>query len=260
MLRHTFVIAKHEDITIQITNMKNIFITAISFLVLFSSCREIFAKRIRGNGRISTQTHSVNQFTSIEVSGNIDVYAKQDSATSVKVDADENLQEYVDIYNDGSVLRIRPKEGYNLRPSRQIKVYVSNPSYSKFGASGACDIFSEGKITSSSEISFDLSGSCNATMELNAPKISSDLSGACGLKLKGETKDFSVHGSGSTDIKCMDLIAENVEVDISGAGDAEVYASTKLNVEVSGAGDVKYKGNAAVNERRSGAGSIRKID
>jgi hypothetical protein len=240
--------------------MNRIFVLAIPALLLLSSCHEIFAKRIRGNGNIITQSRSAGSFNSIDVSGNIDVYARQDSSSSIKVETDENLQEYIDIYNEGEVLHIRPKEGYNLKSGRKIKVYVSAKDYKEFQASGACDIVGEGKITSSSDINFDLSGSCDVTMELQASKISSKLSGACSIKLKGETKDFSVDGSGSTDIKCMDLLAENVNVDISGAGDAEVYASTKLNVDVSGAGDIKYKGNAAVTEHRSGAGSIRKVE
>src|SRR5438552_2886286 len=180
--------------------MRQFFLVAVSSLVLFSSCREIFAKRIRGNGNITTQTRSAGQFNGIDVSGSIDVYVRQDSSSSVKVEADDNLQQYVETISDGSVLRIKTEEGYNLRSSRQIKVYVSGPSFKSFEASGACNIYSQGAITSS-ELDYDLSGSCDATMDVNAPKISVEASGACTLKLKGKTKDFHVRGSGSTDIK-----------------------------------------------------------
>jgi Putative auto-transporter adhesin, head GIN domain len=78
--------------------------------------------------------------------------------------------------------------------------------------------------------------------------------------LKGETKDFSADGSGSTDIKCFELLAENTNVELSGAGDAQVFASVKLDVQVSGAADVKYKGNAAVTKEISGAGSVKKVE
>src|SRR6266487_5495323 len=224
--------------------MRSIFIIAVSSLLLFSSCREIFAKRIRGNGNITTQARSAGQFNSVDVSGSIDVYVKQDSSSSIKVEADENLQQYIETIDDGNVLRIKTEEGYNLRSSRQIKVYVSSAVFKRFEASGACDIFSEGKISSSSDIDLGLSGSCEVTMDINAPKVSADVSGTCTVKLKGETKDFKLQGSGSTDVKCFDLIAENVDLDISGAGDAEVYASSKLSGSISGAADVHYKGAA----------------
>jgi hypothetical protein len=235
-----------------------LFLAAVSTM-LFTSCREVFAKRIRGNGNITTQTRSAGQFNSVEVSGSINVYAKQDSSSAIRVEADENLQQYVEIRNDGDVLRIRSQEGYNLKPSRQIKVYVSSSAFKKFQASGACDLFSEGKITSPSEVDYDLSGSCDVTMDVNAPKISVNASGACSVKLNGQTKDFRVQGSGSTDIKSFDLLAENVDLDISGAGDAEIYASVKISGTISGAASVRYKGAAQTDIHTSGATSVSKV-
>jgi hypothetical protein len=240
--------------------MRQIFIVAVSSLLLFSSCREIFARRIRGNGNIITQTRSAGQFNSIDVSGSIDVYVKQDSTTSIKVEADENLQQYIETIDDGGVLRIRTEQGFNLNSSRQIKVYVSSATFAKFEASGACNIFSEGNVKSSSDIGVDLSGSCDATLDITSPKIRADLSGACTVKLKGQTKDFKIQGSGSTSLKCFDLLAENVDLDISGAGDAEVYASVKLTGDISGSADVHYKGAAQTDIHTSGASSVKKAD
>src|ERR1043165_8078495 len=97
---------------LKILNMRQIFIVAASLLLLFSSCRQIFAKRIRGNGNITTQTRAAGSFNSIEVSGSIDVYVKQDLCSSVKVEADDNLQQYIETIDDGGVLRIKTEEGY----------------------------------------------------------------------------------------------------------------------------------------------------
>jgi hypothetical protein len=176
------------------------------------------------------------------------------------VEADDNLQQYVETFRDGDVLRIKTEEGYNLKPSKQIKVYVSSAMFKKFEASGACDIFSEGKISSTSDIDVDLSGSCDVTLEISAPKITADVSGACSVKLKGDTKEFRIQGSGSTDIKCFDLVADKVDLDISGAGDAEVYANVKLSGDISGAASVNYKGAAQTDIHTSGATSVKKVD
>jgi len=240
--------------------MRNIILAALSSLVLFSSCREIFAKRIRGNGNIVTQSRSTGEFNSIRVSGNIDIYASQDSTESVKVETDENLQEYVEIINDGKVLRIHTKEGYNPRPSKTIKVYVSSNEFKSFDASGSCDMYSQGQISSTDALDFHASGSCKINMDVNAPKVSAHVTGACDVILKGETKDFNVDGSGSTDIRCFDLKADNVDLDISGSGDAEIFANSTLKGSASGAADIKYKGSAQPNVSTSGAVSIKKAD
>src|SRR5215212_9975907 len=98
--------------------MRNIVLTALASLVLFTSCREVFAKRIRGNGNVVTQARESGTFNSIHVSGSIDIYASQDSTTSVKVETDENLQPFIEVINDGGTLRIQTRAGYNPRPSR----------------------------------------------------------------------------------------------------------------------------------------------
>lgn len=240
--------------------MRQITIVAASALLLFTSCREIFAKRVRGNGNVVTQNRSAGQFNSIDVGGSIDVYVKQDSTSSIKVETDDNLQQFVETIEDGGVLRIKTTMGYNLNPSRAIKVYVSAASFKSLEASGACNIVGDGTIKSASTIEFGLSGSCNATVNVEAPKVSVDASGACTISLKGATKDFNVQGSGSTDVKCFDLMAENVYLDLSGAGDAEVYASVKLNGSLSGSADVSYKGAAQTDVSTSGASSVKKVN
>jgi len=240
--------------------MKQLFLVAVSVLLLASSCREIFARRIRGNGNITTQTRSAGQFDGIDVSGSIEVHVKQDSAVSIKIEADENLQQYIETIDEGNVLRIRTQSGYNLNPSRKIKVYVSSAAFKSFDASGACDIFSDGKITNSSNADIGMSGACGATLDINAPKISADVSGSCTLSLKGETKDFKIQGSGSTTLKCYDLMADNVDLDISGAGDVEVYANSKLTGSISGAADVHYKGSAQTDIHTSGASSVNRTN
>lgn len=240
--------------------MKRFFVLSVLLVIIFSSCDQMFGKRIHGNGHIKTETRTALDFNSIDVSGSIDVIIRHDSVRSIKIETDENLLEYVQVIDEGDKLVIHTERGFRLNTTKGIKVYISSPIFRYLEASGACNYFSENKISSSEKISFDLSGSCDVKVELDAPAVEADLSGACSVQLKGKTKDLRVEGSGSSDFKCMELLAENVEVDISGSGYAEVYASVKLDVSVSGSGDIKYKGNATVSQHVSGAGSVKKVD
>lgn len=239
--------------------MKNVFFIALAASFIMASC-DITGERIKGNGNIKTESRQLGQFNSIDASGIADVYVKQDSAFSVRVETDENLLPYILIENKNGMLYIHHKDHTNLKPTKSIKVYVSGPSFSRFEGSGACNYYTENQLTSTESFSFGLSGASDVKMELKAPRIEAGLSGAGTLTLKGETKDLRIQGSGSTDIKCFEMMAENTSVKMSGAGDAEVFASVKLDVQVSGAADVKYKGNAAVSQHISGAGSIQKVN
>jgi hypothetical protein len=240
--------------------MKKLFLLALAAIIVFFSCRDVFGKRIRGNGQLKTQERATIDFSMVDVSGAMDLYLSHGPAHAVKVETDENLLEFIETIFKDNTLIIRPEKGFNLKPRNTIKVYVTSPVFTRLEASGACDIYSENKILSDSEINIDMSGSCKADVELNAPKVSADVSGACQLLLRGETKDFSVDGTGSTKIHAMELMAENVDIEIAGAGSAEVFASVSLNVNISGAASVKYKGNPQVNQKVSGAGSVKKVD
>ena len=218
-------------------------------------------KGINGSGNIVTQSRTTENFNSIDVSGAINVYVKQDSVQrNIKVETDDNLQEYIDIHEDNGVLYISQRDNYSLDPSKKIKVYVSATYFKRFSISGASNIYSENKLVSSETLDIDMSGASEIKLDVKAPRINADITGASSVMISGETKDFNVEGSGASDIKSFDLMTENTTLDISGACSAEVFASVKLDVEASGASGIKYKGNAAVNQDVSGASSVKKVD
>ncbi len=218
-------------------------------------------KGINGSGNIVTQSRTTENFNSVDVSGAINVYVKQDSAQqTIKVETDDNLQEYIDIHEDNGVLYISQRDNYSLDPSKKIKVYVSATYFKRFNISGASNIYSENKLVSSETLDIDMSGASEIKLDVKAPRINADITGASSVMISGETKDFNVEGSGASDIKSFDLMTENTTLDISGACSAEVFASVKLDVEASGASGIKYKGNAAVNQDVSGASSVKKVD
>jgi hypothetical protein len=237
--------------------MKQYFFVLALSAFLVSSCEFTGRKQIRGNGDIKTEARTEQGFQSFEISGAFKVYVKQDSAYSIKVEADANLMEYIEIYTDKNTLVVNPKNGYNLRPTSSVKVYISSPRFRVFDVSGASHIYSEGRIYSADELFVNLSGASSAEMDIKSPKVVIEVSGASTARLTGETKDLDVDGSGASHSKCFGLMSENADVDLSGASGAEVFALVKLNASASGVSHVKYKGNATVTHDVSGAGSVR---
>ena len=64
--------------------------------------------------------------------------------------------------------------------------------------------------------------------------------------------------SGSGDVKATELDAAEVNVTISGSGDAQVHAEQSIVVSIAGSGDVSYSGSPAVSQAVAGWGSVRK--
>jgi hypothetical protein len=240
--------------------MKKLALFSLVILVFASSCREIAGRRVKGSGNIKTENRSETGFNSIDVSGAIDVYIKQDSTTSVKVEADDNILEYIEVHIDGSTLEIYTENNIRLKPSHKIKVYVSNSEYKDLQVSGASSIHSENEITSPGGLHIDIAGASEGRLEVNAPKVSVDLTGASNANIKGKTKDFEGSASGASEIRGFDLLTENADVNASGASNIEIYASIKIDGQASGASSVNYKGNAQSSVEKSGASSVNKKD
>ena len=228
-------------------------------LFLLSSCRYFGGEHISGDGHIVSQQKSISGFTNVDVSGGIKVHVRQDAASSVKVETDQNLMEYLDIFTEGNTLVIKERNGFNLDPTKDIIVYVSAPVFKDIEVSGSCDIIGDGPITGSEELGVHVSGSGDIIMQVAVPKVTAEISGSGSINLKGQATDFSAHVSGSGDVKCFDLITDNTELDLSGASEVEVTANKHLNIEASGSSSVEYKGAASVSQDISGAGSVKKV-
>ena len=236
-------------------------IIALFTLVIFvGGCREIAGRRVKGSGHVITENRTASGFNNVDVSGDIDVYVKQDPVSSVKVEADDNILEYIEVHVEGSTLEIYTENNIRLRPTNKIKVYISNAQYKEIQVSGASSVRCENEITSADVLEVGLSGASEGRLELNAPKISVSLTGASNASIKGKTKDFEGSASGASKIRGFDLLSENANVDASGASHIEIYASVKIDGEASGASSVNYKGNAQSNVGKSGASSVNKKD
>ena len=241
--------------------MRKVILLVSIVLVCLISCRFGGGKRIKGNGNVISKEVNRGDFTKVEQKGSFDVYLSNAASTSVKIEAEENLIEYIETFVDNNTLVIRTKEGYSLRPDRDIKIYIAAPHLTSIQSSGSGDIISQSLLSESTKMSFNIRGSANIQVEVNAPEIDAEISGSGDMELKGQTRKFSAEVNGSGNIKALELKSEDTDIEIKGSGDADVFASSSLNVNVRGSGDVRYKGNAPkVTNDIKGSGSVTKAD
>ncbi len=225
--------------------------------IALTSCG-LFGERVSGNGHITTQQKSVTSFNSVEVHGSMNLLVRQDSSNTVKIEADENLLDLIEVYTDGNTLIVRTRDGYNLAPTKEIIVYTSAPEFRSIAVSGSGEVRSD-NVLSGNELSLHVSGSGNIAMQVDVPKVESHVSGSGDVMLKGNAKDFQATISGSGNVKCFDLTTDNTTLHLSGSADAQITVNQKLDIQVSGSGSVKYKGNASVSQHVSGSGSVEKV-
>jgi hypothetical protein len=237
---------------------KFLFLLAGSIIVL-SSCHYMGGKHVSGNGTMSTEQRNVTGFTGAETHGDIDIVAAQ-GGFNVKVEADQNLLQYIETNVENGRLIVRFRDGISVMDYKTAKVYVTAPELNAFETHGSGNISSQGKMADKNKMDIKISGSGDIQLELDCPVVKTETSGSGNITLSGEAKNVSCETTGSGDIKAGNLKAETVKISVHGSGDAEVFASESLTVEVFGSGDVHYKGEPKISTSIHGSGSVTKMN
>ncbi len=240
--------------------MRKVLVIIVLIATAFSSCRLIGGKRVRGNGNVITQDRNVGNFSGVRSHGFFDVYLTSGPTNSVRIEAEENIQQHIQTHLEGNVLKIETEDGIWLKPRRDVKVYITSPSLNEVKVYGSGNITSQSKITNRDKMQLGIYGSGDIKADINAPVVEADISGSGNINLAGEVKEFDGEINGSGDIKAADLKAEDTKVSINGSGSANIFASVKLDIAVRGSGDVRYSGPAHVTSDIRGSGSVKKVD
>ncbi|RYY91206.1 MAG: hypothetical protein EOO11_23060, partial [Chitinophagaceae bacterium] len=114
--------------------------------VFMASCEFAGMHRVRGNGVHSSQNRSAGSFSRIELTGPMDLVLTQGGTPGVRVETDENLQQYVETNVDGNTLHVQLRDGYSIGGKASMKVYVTTPSLSELEVTGSGDVTSGGRF------------------------------------------------------------------------------------------------------------------
>lgn len=233
----------------------------MAFSMLLSACNIIDGERVKGNGRITTATLQLKDFTKISIHDNMTLILKQAAQFAVKVETDENIQPYILAkIEDGNRLIISYKNDFGIHTSKKTKVYVSAPWLDEVDINNASELKTDGKFSQNKKIDIDLSEASSAQISLRAPAISLKASEASSLIAEGECRDVKLRASEASTIKAFELKAENGEVRASEASSVQAFSSIALQAKASEASSVKYKGNPTTTANSSEASSISKAE
>lgn len=237
---------------------KSLFFSSVLSLSLITINAD--AQKISGNGQTVSRERQVGSFDEIQSSGSFDIVVTDGSNHQVRVEAEENLQEYIIVETSGDKLNVRHKKGVNFRATKPVIIHITAPALEAIRLSGSGNVKSTNTLNGSESFELRSSGSGNMTVNVETSDMKAAISGSGNITLKGKTRELAGSIAGSGNIRARDLQSEVTSVKISGSGSAEVVATQKLDSKIAGSGDVKYWGNASVNTSIAGSGSVRKGD
>jgi Putative auto-transporter adhesin, head GIN domain len=210
-----------------------LFILLLSTLSLIS-CNGVYHSAVVGNGDTIKKEISASEFSTVDASHAFDIKIVVGNKTSVSVETDENILEYVEVYVKNNNLYLGIENNVNINGT--IKATISTPELDKVDLSGACKINVDG---------------------INTDKFVIDMSGACKGTFSGMTDKLDIDLSGATKINTIDLKAQDVRVDVSGASKCSIYSSSSIFADASGASKISvYGAPSKVETNISGASAI----
>ena len=255
-------------------------VVAMTALVLMTGCIRIItnSETITGSGELVTKKYDFANFTRVEVGYAFEVDITHADEFDVTIEMNENLFDYLDISQSGSILRVRMKPNYNYRlTTRQVS--ISMPAIRSLNLSGA----SRGEITgfetsnavdlevsgaSSLEITnlvtgktgFGVSGASRIIGNIRMTDGDFDVSGASTIELNGEAADVVLDVSGASTARLEDFPMDTADTHVSGASSVTLEVNDRLDVEVSGASRLIYSGDAELGSIQVSGGSTLKRD
>ena len=210
---------------------------AVSFTPAFSQ-NEKDKTKIEGSGHVITKDVPVQSFNQLEASGVFNVSLIQGDKESVKIEAEDNLQQLFEVRNEGSKLIASMKKDSHFNSKKRMTVYVSFKNLKSMDLKMVGNLSSEGNLNFG-DLALDNKSVGSVELALSAQKIDIKNKSVGNLKLSGKAENAVIRSNSVGAIKAADLVVQTMDIDNDGVGSAEVNAAKELKVKDSFLGKVK---------------------
>jgi hypothetical protein len=247
----------------------------LGFVLLFGMVGCYIPGHVAGSGNPATKDFDLAGFTKLDIGGAFTAEITKSDNYSVSITVDDNLVDYLNVTRTGDTLYIGFKPYASFGFPFHVKANISMPELQAFTLSGASTASVTGfanddmrfDITGASRAdvkgiktknaSIDLSGMSRLGGDLETTDADFNVSGASTLELTGSSKDIHVQGSGASSVRLAGFTTQNASMELSGASNAKINASGRLDVDISGASHLTYgDGPTLGTVKVSGASSL----
>lgn len=211
----------------------------------------------KSTGNYVKEERTISSFSKLDIGGAFKVYLYQGDQEKVVVEADDKEIKEIVTEVVGNELRIYTKPGWGPR-FHEMSVYVTFRNLDYIDLSGAVEVAAD-KPLNFSELKMDISGAAEVNLEFKAEKYVAEFSGASEIHFRGSCKSGDLELSGASEFDAEGMEFQDLNIEVSGASEAKVFATGNLYIDASGASSIRYKGNPKVSVDESGASSIKPI-
>lgn len=225
----------------------------LSALLMFS-CG--FGERIDGNGNVATKSRNVEgNFTSVSVSGGIEVIIVQGNHKNIQVEADDNLHEHIITEVRNGTLEI--KTDANFRNVEVAKVTVQLPKITALEAAGGSRLSTKSRIKSES-LEIETSSGSSLEADVEAETVICGTSSGSSLTVSGIADKLEADSSSGSNLDARKLAVKSATAEASSGSSTYVNVDEELSADASSGGNVYYRGTpGSLNTKSSSGGYVK---
>lgn len=235
--------------------MKYILAIVLATFFLATGCN---MNTVKGSSTIVIRDLDYKDFENIAIRSMFEVVIMEAREFSVRLECNENIEEYVTISKEGQTLKLALKGNTSYRNVRCI-AYISMPNIENIESKGAAEINLIDYQTE--DLTVDLFGASKLSGNIIVNNLIVKTAGTSKIVLGGRASNGTFSISGATKIDSENLIFNNLNIKCYGASSVVAHVKENLDVQLNGACKLSYLGNPKnIKKEINGVGKINKID
>ncbi len=224
------------------------FISIISAIVLFS---------VSAHAGNVEREFKMTGYYGIRASHQFSILVKKGTSQIIKVSCPEELETCLDIKQDKETLILSFNKSFTEKLSHmfdsnkkgkdnQVQVELEMPELNSVDLSGSCSLKTEGNFRTGAFV-FDISGACDAVVNVDAMKLRGDVSGAAEFTASGHFDIVTCKASGSSHLT-INSKCSNMNIELSGSSVCRYTGDVDdtVTINASGSTDSYFAGSATM--------------
>jgi hypothetical protein len=218
-----------------------IFIAVITLIIVLAGMSLIYSNflsgTVTGSGKLITEEKDFSNFGAVNAEKGFNVEITQSTSYSIRITADENVINKIQVTKTGNTLNIGLKPGDYI--SLTLKAKITMPDLDELELSGG----SHGKVEGF----------------YNLDTIFLDLSGGSSVEMEGSAEDLILDASSGSHLSLGDFSVDIAEIELSGGSSGVINVSATLDADLSGGSHLEYFGDPELGDiEKSGGSSLKK--
>ena len=239
--------------------MKKQLVMLACFFAVLTAAAQGSQEIITGNGKNVKEKRTVTEFSSLKINGPFEVTLVSGTTGTITLEGSENIVNLIEVSVNDRTLEINLPKDKKFQAHKNNKVAIKIPYYTSLNTiylKGAGSITSRNTLNTNMKLQLEGSGSMDFNL-YSAQGEAYVLGSGC-ITLTGAVQDFKCMVIGSGSIKALKLDSSNVNVAVSGSGNADIVCNQAVTGKISGSGNVAIAGNPKTQDlKRSGSGEFK---